>query len=53
MLVTSSSQVSANRVRPLIWGSSKEIEKGSEGGPPEDPNDPSGGGNAGDGHRGP
>ena len=31
--VTSSSQVSANRVRPLVWGSSKENEKGSEGGP--------------------
>ena len=51
--VTSSSQVSANRVRPLIWGSSKENIKDSEGGPPEDPNDPSGGGNAGDGRRGP
>ena len=51
--VTSSSQVSANRVRPLVWGSSKENEKGSEGCPPEDPNDPSGGGNAEDGHRGP
>ena len=51
--VTSSSQVSANRARPLIWGSSKENIKDSEGGPPEDPNDPSGGGNAGDGRRGP
>ena len=51
--VTSSSQVSANRVRPLVWGSSKENEKGGEGGPPEDPNDPSGGGNAEDGCRGP
>ena len=51
--VTSSSQVSANRVRPLVWGSSKESEKGSEGGPPEDPNDPSGGGNAEDGRGGP
>ena len=51
--VTSSSQVSANRARPLIWGSCQgNIEEG-EGGPPEDPNDPSGGGNAGDGHRGP
>ena len=49
--VTSISQVSANRVRPLIWGSSKENIKDSEGGPLEDPNDPSGGGNAGDGHR--
>ena len=51
--VTSSSQVSANRVRPLVWGSSKESGKGSEGGPPKDPNDPSGGGNAEDGRRGP
>ena len=51
--VTSSSQVSANRVGPLIWGSSKENIKDSEGGPPKDPNDPSGGGNAGDGRRGP
>ena len=51
--VTSSSQVSANRARPLIWGSSKENIKDSEGGPPEDPDDPSGGGNAGDGRRGP
>ena len=51
--VTSSSQVSANRARPLVWGSSKENEKGSKEGPPEDPNDPSGGGNAEDGRRGP
>ena len=51
--VTSSSQVSANRARPLIWGSSKENIKDSERGPPEDPDDPSGGGNAGDGRRGP
>ena len=51
--VASSSQVSANRVRPLVWGSSKESEKGGEGGSPEDPNDPSGGGNAEDGRRGP
>ena len=51
--VTSSSQVSVSRARPLIWGSSKENIKDSEGGPPEDPNDPSGGGSAGDGRRGP
>ena len=51
--VTSSSQVSANKARPLIWGSHKENEKGGEGGPPEDPNDPSGGGSAEDGRRGP
>ena len=36
-------------MRPLVWGISKENEKGGEGGPPEDPNDPSGGGNAEDG----
>ena len=51
--VTSSSQVSVSRARPLIWGNSKENIKDSEGGPPEDPNDPSGGGNARDGRRGP
>ena len=51
--VTSSSQVSTNKARPLIWGSHKENEKGGEGGPPEDPNDPSGGGNVEDGRRGP
>ena len=32
--VTSSSQVSANRVRPLVWGSSEENEKSGEGDPP-------------------
>ena len=51
--VTSSSQVTANRAGPLIWGSSKENLKGNEGGPPEDPDDPSGGENVGDGRRGP
>ena len=51
--VTSSSQVSAHRARPLIWGNSKENIKDSGGGPPEDPNNPSEGGNAGDGRRGP
>ena len=45
--------VSANRARPLIWGSGKENIKDGEGGPSEDPNDPSGGGSAGDGRRGP
>ena len=50
--MTSSSQVSANRARPSIWGSGKENIKASEGGLPEDPNDPSGGGSARDGHRG-
>ena len=47
--VTSSSQVSASRARPLIWGDGKENIKDGAGGPPEDPNDPSGGGSAGDG----
>ena len=51
--VTSSSQVSAHRARPLIWGNSKESTKDNGGGPPEDPNDPSEEGNAGDGRRGP
>ena len=49
--VTTSSQVSANRAGPSIWGSSNIKDSG--GGPPEDPNDPSEGGNAGNGHRGP
>ena len=51
--VTSSSQVSANRVRPLVWDNTKESEKGGQGGPPEDPNDPAGGGNVEGGRRGP
>ena len=51
--VTSSSQVSANRAGPLIWGRSKENIKDGGGGPPEDPNDPFEGRNVGDGHRGP
>ena len=51
--VTSSSQVSASRARPLIWGSSQGNIKEGAGDPPEDPDDPSGGGNAGDGRRGP
>ena len=51
--VTSSSQVSASRARPLIWSSGQGNIKEGAGGSPEDPNDPSGGGNAGDGHRGP
>ena len=44
--VTSSSQVSASRARPLIWDDGKENIKEGAGGPPEDPNDPSGGGRA-------
>ena len=51
--VTSSSQVSAGRVRPLEWNGGKENTKEGAGGPPEDPNEPSGGGSAGDGRRGP
>ena len=50
--VTSSSQVSANRVRPLLWDKSKESEKGGQGGLREDPNDPSGGGTVEGGRRG-
>ena len=51
--VTSSSQVSANGARPLMWGSGKENIKDGAGGPPKDRNDPSGGGSARDGCRGP
>ena len=51
--VTSSSQVSASRARPLIWGDDKEHLKVNTGGQPEDPNNPSGGVGAGDGRRGP
>ena len=51
--VTSSSQVSASRARPLIWDSGQGNIKKGTGGPPEDPDDPSGEGNAGDGRRGP
>ena len=51
--VTSSSQVSAGRVRPPKWNDGKENTKEGTGGSPEDPNDPSRGGSAGDGHRGP
>ena len=51
--VTSSSQVSAGRVRPLKWKGGKENTKEGAGGPPEDPNDLSGGGSAGNGRRGP
>ena len=38
--VTSSSQVSASRVRPLKWNGGKENTKEGAGGPPEDPNEP-------------
>ena len=51
--VTSSSQVSASRARPLKWNGGKENIKEGAGGPPEDPNNPSGGGSAGNGCRGP
>ena len=51
--VTSSSQVSAGRVRPPKWNDDRENTREGTGGPPEDPNDPSRGGSAGDGHRGP
>ena len=39
--VTSSSQVSASRARPLIWSGGKDNIRDDAGGPPEDPNDPS------------
>ena len=42
MSVTSSSQVSASRAGPLKWDGGKENIKEGAGGPPEDPNDPSG-----------
>ena len=51
--VTSSSQVSASKAGPSIWDRSRENIKDSEGGPPEDPDDPSQGGNVGGGCRGP
>ena len=51
--VTSSSQVSAHRGQPLIWGNGKRNLKDNGGGPPEDPDDPSEEGHVGDGRRGP
>ena len=51
--VTFSSQVSASRARPLIWSNSQGNIKEGARGPPEDPNDPPGGGNTEDGRRGP
>ena len=51
--VTSSSQVSAGRAGPLKWNGGKENAKEGAGVPPEDPNDPSGVGSAGNGRRGP
>ena len=51
--MTSSSQVSAHRGRPLIWGNNKGNIKDNGGGPPEDPDDPSEEGHVRDGRRGP
>ena len=51
--VTSSSHVSAGRAGPLKWNGGKGNIKEGAGGPPEAPNDPSRGGSAGDGRRGP
>ena len=48
-----SSQVSAHRERPLIWGDSKGNIKDNGGGPPEDLSDPSEEEHVGDGRRGP
>ena len=51
--VTSSSQVSAGRMRPPQWNVGEENTKEGAGGPSEDPSDPSRGRSAGDGRRGP
>ena len=51
--VTSSSQVSAGRVRPPQWNAGKENTKEGTEGPPEDPSDPSGGRGAENGRKGP
>ena len=51
--VTSSSQISAGRTGPLRWSGGKGNIKEGIGGPPEDPNNPSGGRSAGDSHGGP
>ena len=50
--VTSSSQVSAGRVRPPQWNVGKENTKEGTEGPPEDPSDPSRGGGVESGRRG-
>ena len=50
--MTSSSQVSAGKVKQQKWDTDKETGKEGVGGPPEDPNDPSEKGGIGEGHRG-
>ena len=51
--VTTSIQASAGGAGPQKWDQAKETYRESTGGPPENPNDPVGGGGAGDGCRGP
>ena len=51
--ITSSSQVSAGRVRPPQWNVEGEDAREGAGGPPEDPSNPSRGRSTGDGRRGP
>ena len=51
--VTTSSQASAGGAGPQTWDQAKETYRESTGGPPEDPNDPSGEGGIGESRRGP
>ena len=51
--VTTSSQASAGGAGPRKWDPVKENYREGTGGPPEDPDNPAGGGGAGDGCRGP
>ena len=51
--VTTSNQASAGGGGPRKWDCAKETYQEGTGGPPEDPNDPAGGGGTGDGCRGP
>ena len=51
--VTTSSQALAGGAGPQKWDRAKETYREGTVGPPEDPNDPAGGGGTGDGCRGP
>ena len=51
--VTSSSQDSADKIKYRKWGKGKPVYRSGAGGPPEDPNDPSGEGDIRESHRGP
>ena len=53
VLVTSSSQDSANKIRYRKWSKGEPGYRTGAGGPPKDPNDPSGEGDTRQGHRGP